>query len=649
MAWPSQVGRYRITGELGRGAMGVVLRGIDPALERPVAIKLIAARAHSGVTSEEMEARFLREARVAARISHAGIVTVYDAGREGSSLFLVMELIEGESLGDKLARGEYPEPAVALELVAKVAEALGAAHALGVIHRDVKPSNVMITTDGRVKVADFGVAKAIGEDTNLTRTGTVVGSPAYMAPEQVRGQQLDGRSDLFSLGVVLYELLLHRKPFPSETVTTLIYQILHEDPLASPDISRALGDDVAVLLRRCLAKTPEERFPDGAALAAATRVVASRLVQSTIAGPHATGDRVVAPTAASSGTPFTGTPSRASHPAQPVPVALSTPTGTVQATPGPVGATRTASGLAAVSDAASATRTTGTPAAAPVPALGATGAVAPETPQVDVHATTPTRQIGMAPGGPPLQPATPVSVAPIQPKPTHHLAIGGALAVIGLLLLGAAAFVVVKALRQRSDQVAVLATPPPGATPMALALESPTPVPLVPTPLPTFTPSAAPMPTTPTPVSEWWPTVPPATVATADPGAASRAVATRAPLVVPTLVPTLAPATPTPRPTEPPIAATFKCQKGVTFSLSPDSATITMDGTTIGTADDWDDMGGGKVFEFSGPGVHYALISLAGYHAVWVKIVVDPSASDEIADVDTDLKKDKKKKSDTKP
>jgi len=273
---PASIGRYTVESEIGRGAMGVVYRGMDPALERHVAIKVIAARGGNvPLSGSELDARFLREARVAARISHPGVVTVYDAGREGDSLYLVMELVEGEALGERLARRDFPGAAEALEIVAQVADALSAAHALGVVHRDVKPANIIITRGGKVKVADFGVAKAMGEDTDLTRSGTVVGSPAYMAPEQVRGEALDGRADLFSLGVVLYELLLRRKPFPADTVTSLIYQILHEDPLADPQISRVLGGEAAAFLGRCLAKRREDRIPDARTLAAGARALAA--------------------------------------------------------------------------------------------------------------------------------------------------------------------------------------------------------------------------------------------------------------------------------------------------------------------------------------------------------------------------------------
>lgn len=271
MTIPSRVGRYTITGELGRGAMGVVLRGLDPTLDRPVAIKVIGLPGTGGGPTEELVARFLREAKLAARINHPGVVTIYDSGQDQGLLYLVMELIEGESLSHKIKRGDYPTRAEALKMVAAIADALAAAHALGVVHRDVKPANILLTTDGRVKVSDFGVAKAIGDTTELTRTGMTVGSPAYMAPEQVRGEKVDPRADLFSLGVILYELLLHRKPFPADTVTTLVYQILNHDPFGDPEILDTLGDEVAAFLRRCLAKAVGERITTATEFAAEAR------------------------------------------------------------------------------------------------------------------------------------------------------------------------------------------------------------------------------------------------------------------------------------------------------------------------------------------------------------------------------------------
>ncbi|MCB1008944.1 MAG: serine/threonine protein kinase, partial [Acidobacteria bacterium] len=195
---PDKVGRYEIRGEIGRGAMGRVYRGYDPQLGREVAIKMIATSlAGARDDGDEVAARFLREARVAARLQHPGVVAVYDAGREGDGLYLVMELVDGETLAERLSRGDFPSIEEALDIVAQAADALAAAHATQIVHRDIKPGNLMITRTGRVKVADFGVAKAVGESTELTRTGMMVGSPAYMAPEQVKGQSLDGRSDLF--------------------------------------------------------------------------------------------------------------------------------------------------------------------------------------------------------------------------------------------------------------------------------------------------------------------------------------------------------------------------------------------------------------------------------------------------------------------
>ena len=203
---------------------------------------------------------------------------MHDAGRESAEFYLVMELVE-ESRSRTGSRAALPTPDEALEIVAHAAEALAVAHAAGVIHRDIKPGNLLLTPEGRVKVSDFGIAKAMGESTELTRTGMLVGSPAYMAPEQIKGAGLDGRADLFSLGVVLYELLLRRRPFPADTVTTLVYQILHEDPLSDPAIVASLPPAQARLLQsvsprsqgrfRCATLAARTRAAAGAALPAA--------------------------------------------------------------------------------------------------------------------------------------------------------------------------------------------------------------------------------------------------------------------------------------------------------------------------------------------------------------------------------------------
>jgi serine/threonine-protein kinase len=272
---PLTFGRYRVDGELGRGGMGVVYRAHDPELDREVAVKHIQLPPDaSREARDELEKRFRREAKAAARIRHAGVVAIHDVGATESGLYLVMELIAGESLAHRLERGAFPDRAAALEVAARAADALAAAHRAGVVHRDVKPANILIAADGRVMLTDFGVARSLDDVSELTRTGMVVGSPAYMAPEQLRGAPVDGRADLFSLGVVLYEMLLRKRPFPAQSITTLLYQILHEDPFADPANARELDPATADVLRRLLSKQPEERLPDAASTAAALRQLA---------------------------------------------------------------------------------------------------------------------------------------------------------------------------------------------------------------------------------------------------------------------------------------------------------------------------------------------------------------------------------------
>ncbi len=274
---PRTIDRYRIIEEIGRGAMGAVYRAHDPRLDREVAVKTIAGVLEGGTAADETTIRFEREARVAARLRHPNVVTVYDAGRDGDRLFLVLELVDGESLAARLQRGDYPALDEALAIVAQAADALAVAHAAGIVHRDVKPGNLLMASDGRTLVSDFGIAKALGETSELTRTGMVVGSPAYLSPEQVQGIPLDGRSDLFSLGVVLFELVLRRKPFNADTFTSLVYQILKVDPLdEAPELARLPGE-IANLLRSSLAKEPARRIADARLFAGSARAIAQRL------------------------------------------------------------------------------------------------------------------------------------------------------------------------------------------------------------------------------------------------------------------------------------------------------------------------------------------------------------------------------------
>lgn len=282
-----RIGRYEILGELGRGAMGAVYRARDTKLGREVAIKTIVASEELGVGRDELVHRLESEAKVAARLAHPGIVAIHDVAQEGQVSYLVLELVEGESLAQYLARGARPSPGEALEIAAQVADALAVAHGAGIVHRDIKPANLLLTRDGRIKVSDFGIAKAIGEHIGLTRSGTLIGSPAYMAPEQIKCEPLDGRSDLFSLGAVLFELLFGRKPFPADTITGLVYEIVHVDPFAGARANPPLDEGVLSLLRWTLAKARDERIPDARTFSERSRALARQLARSTGAAEHA--------------------------------------------------------------------------------------------------------------------------------------------------------------------------------------------------------------------------------------------------------------------------------------------------------------------------------------------------------------------------
>jgi formylglycine-generating enzyme required for sulfatase activity len=254
MAAPRQIGPYQIVEELGRGGMGVVYRAFDPAIGRPLAIKLLHMPHLSPEALAEMRQRFAREAAAAGRLSHPGIVTLYQFGQDGDSQYLAMELVPGGSL-EGLIRGGKGWPArEALRVLRQIAEALDYAHAQGVVHRDIKPANVLIQSDSRVKVTDFGIARIV-EDTK-TRTGLAMGTPSYMAPEQIHGGKVDGRADQFSLAVVAFRLLTGRVPFAAATECAVLYRIVNGEPDAAG--LPVVAADAA--LRRALAKDPEARF-----------------------------------------------------------------------------------------------------------------------------------------------------------------------------------------------------------------------------------------------------------------------------------------------------------------------------------------------------------------------------------------------------
>ncbi len=263
---PERIGRYRIEAVLGRGGMGVVYKAHDPQIDRPVALKLVRADILEGEERADYLERLRREAQAAGRCTHPNIVALYDYSMHEGNPFLVMEYVRGMSLAQALQRGTRFRQDEAIFIIGQLLEGLGCAHGLGVVHRDVKPANILLVEDGRVKVTDFGLSR-IGAST-LTQSGSLMGTPSYMSPEQCRGDEVDHRSDLFSTGVVLHELLAGERPFPGREVTVLIKQILYDEP---PDLKGRVPDQLAACVRRALAKRPQDRFPSAAAMAGALR------------------------------------------------------------------------------------------------------------------------------------------------------------------------------------------------------------------------------------------------------------------------------------------------------------------------------------------------------------------------------------------
>jgi serine/threonine-protein kinase len=248
--------------------MGVVYLARDPQIERVLALKTVRFDGPSQSFSiSEAKARFLKEAKISGRLQHPNIVTVFDVGEDEGVLYLAMEYISGGSLSQRLSDPLAFAIHDRVRILAEVADALAHAHQRGVIHRDVKPANILLTDISVAKVTDFGIGKLLTGDTDLTSTGQMVGSPAYMSPEQIRGDKLDVRSDIFSLGVVVYQTLTLKKPFPADTLTTLVYQILHDEP-ASPLVHNGeLPSEIEDIARKCLAKNREDRYGDASELA----------------------------------------------------------------------------------------------------------------------------------------------------------------------------------------------------------------------------------------------------------------------------------------------------------------------------------------------------------------------------------------------
>jgi serine/threonine-protein kinase len=255
------VGRYEVLSELGQGAMGIVYKAKDPKINRLLAIKTIRfSDEFEEKKLQEVKDRFLREAEIAGKLSHPTIVSIYDVGEDYDLTYLAMEFLEGEDLQKYCKKGVLLPLRKVLFIVGETATALHYAHSEGVIHRDIKPGNIMFLKDGKVKVTDFGIAKAVSS--SQTKSGIILGTPNYMSPEQINGQDIDGRSDIFSLGVVFFELLTGRLPFRGKNLTNLFYQITQGEHPPIRTINPKVPKPCEQIIDRALAKDPNKRFQE---------------------------------------------------------------------------------------------------------------------------------------------------------------------------------------------------------------------------------------------------------------------------------------------------------------------------------------------------------------------------------------------------
>jgi eukaryotic-like serine/threonine-protein kinase len=285
----TQLGRYRILAELGRGSMGVVYKAEDPLLNRAVAIKTIILSADPEERAE-YEARFYQEAKAAGGLNHPNTITIHDIGREDDIAYMAMELLEGVELRDMMKRGRVPLP-LALDIAAQVAVGLAFAHERGVVHRDIKPGNIMIVHDRHAKIMDFGIARMRLSDVK-TQAGAILGSPKYMSPEQVTGMRADHRSDIFSLGIMLYELAAGAPPFSGTEVSLIMHQIATVTPRPPSAINPSLPPMLDMIAAKALQKNPDARYQSAAELAADLRACLDGL-SGQQSGPPADFERTV--------------------------------------------------------------------------------------------------------------------------------------------------------------------------------------------------------------------------------------------------------------------------------------------------------------------------------------------------------------------
>ena len=302
----TQLGRYKITGTLGRGAMGVVYKAYDPLIERTVAIKTVDHTSLSREEAEDFERRFKREAKSAGRLNHPNIVTIHDVGRSDDLSYIAMEFLVGQSLREIMDSGHELSLVRIAEIAAQIADGLAFAHSNDVVHRDIKPANIMVLNHDVVKITDFGVALLPAGGHSLD--GTTCGSPKYMAPEQITGKTPDGRSDIFSLGTVLYEMLAGRPAFTGDDLSSILYQVLNEAPPLPSTYYPSLPHGFDRIVARAMAKSPEKRYQNAAEMSADLRkyrryAKLEKKRQRTGDDAHGS-DKPVSPGEAESGEPF---------------------------------------------------------------------------------------------------------------------------------------------------------------------------------------------------------------------------------------------------------------------------------------------------------------------------------------------------------
>ncbi len=285
MADPSKLGKYEIRSELGRGAMGVVYEAFDPLIERRVAIKTIRTDIYDGTNLEAVLQRFEREAKAAGRLNHPRIVTIYDYGRDGETAYIVMEFVDGKPLSALFEHHTQFMLADTVRIISQILDALGHAHSNGVIHRDIKPANILVLPSGDIKVTDFGIARL--ESSTLTQTGSRLGTPLCMSPEQFLGQEVDRRTDIFSVGVILYELLTGERPFPGSSLTTIMHQVLKVEPPLPTELNLTLPPALDAVVRKAIAKRPDERYPSAEQFSRALQLAAREQPPLSIAEPPA--------------------------------------------------------------------------------------------------------------------------------------------------------------------------------------------------------------------------------------------------------------------------------------------------------------------------------------------------------------------------